>query len=174
MLPEVTTNTKLGAWGNQVNKELRKNSTGGSSNTLHNTYHNGTIIKTKVSAGINPILLTIPLAYDAEEAYGVGDIVYITDELNPAGYNIFSGIWMCIKNVPSNKFANESGVPTEWKRTSGINYYPRWPMPTNSPEDVNVWFWMLISLYPTVMTVCENRVNHQYYVAAYEKSGSLA
>jgi len=172
MLPQVTTNTPLGSWANKVNKAIQSG-TQSSSDTLTKTSHNGTTIAYKAVQNINSHLIRLPVAYDKDECYGPGDLIYITDALNPAGYNLINGVWLCIKLVPSNKFgtAIDDGYGTQYKRKAGINYYPQWPMP--NPDEPENHYWILMGMYPQEMTVCENRVNKTYYVAASEKSGSI-
>jgi hypothetical protein len=137
----------------------------------------GSIVKSRLITKLNPIALVIPIAYDKDEAYGLGDIVYITDALNPAGLNIHSGIWLCVQNIPSNKFTGtDKPEGSPYKRYSDVNYYPQWPMPDEDSLDARgdkKIYWLLISLYPMEMAVCEDNVRKTYYVSASEKSGSL-
>lgn len=173
MIPAVKPVSPISVWANEVNKALYSGGVSKSPDTLTVRNHNGTVIKSKTLAKINPLFLSIPVAYDKDDNYGVGDMVYITDALNPAGLNIPSGVWLCIRNVPSNKYgsAPDSGsMGNPYYRNPNTNYYPQWPM----PDDTDKHFWLLISMYPMEMTVCVNSVMTDYYIAGCEKSGSNA
>ena len=172
MLPEVKPVTPAGVWANAANQEIRSNTPGRSVDSLKTTSHNGTTTKAKSLSKINPTLLSVPTAYDYDAAYGIGDMVYITIAQQPywSAYEFINGIWICVKNVPSNKYsaAIAAQYGGQYKRETGVNYYPVYPLPAEDNR-----YWLLFSIFPEEMTVCENKVNKTFWVAATHRSGSI-
>lgn len=166
--------TPASVWANQVTRELRSLQNGASKDVLTLRSAIGTTVADK---RINTFAPTaIPTKYDYDEAYGVGDYVYVTQAEVPfwSANEIIKGVWCCVQNVPTNKFPNDPTVPGRDPSKAVNYYYPKWPMPAMSsdPTEASDRFWLLIGMYPEEMTICQDNTSKEYWIAASEKSGS--
>jgi hypothetical protein len=168
MIPGVKVNSAAGFWAKSTANEIKQDSLSNSPDVILTKATTGTTIKTKQINRLNPLYRTIPTEWHKDKPYGLGDDVYITDSLDADGKIVYAGLWLCIKNVPSNEF---TGIDTTLSSSIGyfrdpeINYYPQWPLPT----DLEKRYWLLLTLYPTELTLCED--GNTWYVNA-QQSGS--
>ena len=106
--------------------------------------------------------------YDKSESYGVGQMVVVTptnelvtdgllDEETEEVLKAPAGIYYCQRDVAPVPIDPEAD-PVEYRYNA-----PKWPLETADDVEAENTYWMLVALYPSVVTKCADEAPADSY-----------